>query len=80
MGTVEEGTMCAYCAVNEAGYIPDGCVGPTCPDCWDRTLEVLVDRRVGRWRRFRFAVQKEGSFKTVLETVGIEIGVFIVHL
>ena len=76
MGTVEEGTMCAYCAVNEAGYIPDGCVGPTCPDCWDRTLE----GRVGRWRRFRFAVQKEGSFKTVLETVGVEIGVFIVHV
>ena len=36
MGTVEEGTLCAYCGVREAGYIPDGCVGPMCmgkPGC-----------------------------------------------
>ena len=40
MGTLEDGTLCAYCGINEAYYIPDGCVGPVCifPDgvsCWD---------------------------------------------
>ena len=35
MGSFEHGTMCAYCAAEEAGYIPDGCVGPMCGSCMD---------------------------------------------
>ncbi len=39
MGSLPEGTLCAYCGVREAGYIPDGCCGPVCFDekvgCWD---------------------------------------------
>jgi len=30
MGSLPEGTLCAYCGLREAGYIPDGCCGPLC--------------------------------------------------
>ena len=30
MGSLPEGTMCFYCGVEEAGYIPDGCLGAVC--------------------------------------------------
>jgi hypothetical protein len=30
MGSLPEGTLCAYCGEHEAGYIPDGCIGPVC--------------------------------------------------
>ena len=33
MGSLPEGTKCFYCAVNLAGYIPDGADGPMCGDC-----------------------------------------------
>ena len=35
MGSCDPGTMCAYCDAEEAGYIPDGCVGPMCGSCMD---------------------------------------------
>ena len=35
MGSLPEGTKCFYCAVNLAGYIPDGADGPMCGDCQD---------------------------------------------
>ena len=35
MGSLEDGTMCAYCDEEEAGYIPDGLCGPTCGSCLD---------------------------------------------
>ena len=35
MGSCEPGTLCAYCGAEEAGYIPDGCVGPMCGSCMD---------------------------------------------
>ena len=28
MGSLREGTLCAYCSTHAAGYIPDGCIGP----------------------------------------------------
>ena len=30
MGSVPEGTLCVSCGDNEAGYIPDGAIGPMC--------------------------------------------------
>ena len=39
MGSLSEGTMCWYCGVNHAGYIPDGCNGPACGPCIDVGLE-----------------------------------------
>ena len=48
MGSCPEGTLCVYCGVHEAGYIPDGCCGPVCigkypdgvPDCLDRAKQI----------------------------------------
>ena len=30
MGILADGTLCAYCCINVAFYIPDGCVAPLC--------------------------------------------------
>ena len=30
MGSSPRGTLCAYCGVHPACYIPDGCIGPIC--------------------------------------------------
>ena len=35
MGSCGPDTLCAYCDEEEAGYIPDGCVGPMCGSCMD---------------------------------------------
>ena len=57
MGSLPRGTLCAYCGLREAGYIPDGCVGPLCmePDdecCYDRSQalgwDVIVQERLMR--------------------------------
>ena len=57
MGSLPRGTLCAYCGLREAGYIPDGCVGPVCmePDdecCYDRSQalgwDVIVQERLMR--------------------------------
>ena len=45
--------MCTYCGQEEAGYIPDGMLGPTCGTCCDELREFgeeFADRR----RRTRF--------------------------
>ena len=63
MGTLEDGTLCAYCGINEAYYIPDGCVGPVCnfPDgvsCCDiqvrRGWDGVILMRVGIFSKFKF--------------------------
>ena len=63
MGTVQDGTLCAYCGVNEAYYIPDGyagpfCLGPEGASCWDiqerHGWEVVVRLRVRRFSRYKF--------------------------
>ena len=35
MGSLDPDTRCCYCAVNLAGYIPDGSAGPMRGDCMD---------------------------------------------
>ena len=53
MGSSPEGTMCWYCNQQEAGYIPDGLMGPTCDACtgdWEQFGPDFLDRR----RRDRF--------------------------
>ena len=60
MGSLPEGTLCAYCAVNTASYIPDGCCGPLCGEpegesCMDKGLlwcwESIVQLRLTRlWK------------------------------
>ena len=52
MGSLPPDTRCVYCAVNLAGYIPDGCCGPTCMDClFDCDEEQLILRRLGRYAK-----------------------------
>ena len=47
MGSFPEGTLCCYCGVNPAGYIPDGAVGPMCinlaKSCFDRAENGELD-------------------------------------
>ena len=63
MGSLADGTLCMYCGVNEAGYIPDGCVGVicfTCPDgsdgCFHLKAAVADAMRLTRFANFRFRV------------------------
>ena len=45
--------MCTYCGQEEAGYIPDGVLGPTCGTCQEEASDFgveFVDRR--RMTRF----------------------------
>ena len=46
MGSLPEGTLCAYCGINAAGYIPDGCVGPVCFEGDNNCGDLLCD---GLW-------------------------------
>ena len=80
MGSVEGGPGCVYCAVRQATHIDYWFIGPICGVCCELAPAVQAELRVGRWRRFRFAVQKQGSFKTLLDVVGLHIGAFIVHV
>ena len=55
MGSLRDGTLCAYCDVEEAEYIPDGCCGPVCGVCMDagiasgwRQIDLI---RHNRWIR-----------------------------
>ena len=63
MGSVPDGTLCAYCGINPAGYIPDGCVGPVCFDaadgsqsCFDAGYVIMINRRCVRFADSRFKV------------------------
>ena len=63
MGSVSEGTLCSYCGVNPAGYIPDGAVGPMCMGwpkaCFDRSenggVYAIMGLRLRRKTRAVFA-------------------------
>ena len=69
MGSVPEGTLCAYCGVNPAGYIPDGAVGPMCMNfpkaCFDRSengeVEAVFGLRLVRKARAVFARLEQAS-------------------
>ena len=65
MGSLPDGTMCIYCGQEEAGYIPDGLLGPTCGTCSDlasaheteeQALECLDRLRMARFLRSLRAV------------------------
>ena len=68
-----------YCSFEDAQYIPDGMTGPVCGGCWYSLCYDFAYMCVNRWRRHRFAVQKDGIFKYILDIVGIEIGLFVVN-
>ena len=52
MGSLDPGTLCAYCGKREAQYIPDGAVGPMCLvgkascglDNWDAVIALRLRR------------------------------------
>jgi hypothetical protein len=54
MGSSPEGTLCVYCRIRTASYIPDGCMGPIClfgpGNCDDRGAavgrQVLIDEHL----------------------------------
>ena len=59
MGSLPKGTLCCYCGIREASYIPDGCVGPLCLGDADSCYELaevhgwaaVVSLRLARlWR------------------------------
>ena len=58
MGSLPDGTLCVYCLVHEAYYIPDGCCGPLCGHCMDMGILQGYDRvfmqRLERWVRAKF--------------------------
>ena len=63
MGTLADGTLCAYCLKNQANYIPDGCAGPVCfwpvgTSCWDASQWhgwcIVVQLRMTRFAKSTF--------------------------
>ena len=90
MGTIEDGTLCAYCGINEAYYIPDGCVGPVCLfpgglSCWDiqerHGWDGVILLRVRRFSKFKFFCLASKILQ-VLEVHGINdiISKFLIHV
>ena len=79
MGSMPQGTLCSYCAVREAGYIPDGAVGPMCMGqaecCYERGCvsgwEVIMNERWLRLGRMRSNVLCKDQ--TAVPTLGIDI-------
>ena len=78
MGSLPEGTLCAYCGAREASYIPDGAAGPLCFEprgecCYDRALalgwDVIIRERLMRLWKMRIAVLCKD--RTALPTLGI---------
>ena len=63
MGSLPEGTLCAYCGVHETEDIIDGCSAPMCfgfaGSCWSQCEEVgweiIINRRYARHWRARIA-------------------------
>ena len=61
MGSLPEGTHCAFCDSPEASYIPDWHMGASCPDCWDRGIEDLDTLRLSRFLASLGAVCRPSS-------------------
>ena len=84
MGSLPRGPLCAYCGVNEAGYIPDGYVGPVCIGdseeepakifCINLPIEEAKDLRARRlWTARSAPLCRDGAMW--IETVaGLDIG------
>ena len=88
MGTLPDGTLCAYCGVREAGYIPDGCAGPLCMDpddvcCFDlwqsRGWEYVCGLRYERWKAARFGTLAK-SVPRPLEAISQAVAEFSVDV
>ena len=78
MGSLPKGTLCSYCGVREAGYIPDGAAGPIGfePDgecCWDSGVALGWDVMVQE-RQMRL-VGSENSSGTASSTAAEQQGV-----
>ena len=88
MGSLPRGTLCAYCGVREAGYIPDGCAGPLCmtPDgvccfdlCQSHGWEYVCGLRYERWKAARFGTLSK-SLPSPLDAIGQAIAEFSVDV
>ena len=72
--------MCVYCDREEAGYIPDGLLGATCPVCCEDACRhgvPHIDRK--RLRRFQAAMRvvgKEGQLCQLFFAEGVELADF----
>jgi len=59
MGSLPEGTLCAYCRIRTASYVPDHCIGPTClsgpGNCYDRAAVVGWQVITDGYRKMRGA-------------------------
>ena len=78
MGSLPEGTLCSYCGVREAGYIPDGAAGPICfePDgkcCWDRVVALGWDVIVQE-RQMRLNTKSEYHYSSAIYKVRPPLG------
>ena len=72
MGSLPEDTLCSYCGVHEASYIPDGCCGPLCigewwdfedgvPSCFECGPEISAYKRLFRFAASQFKVLSKSS-------------------
>ena len=86
MGSLPHGTLCSYCGVREAGYIPDGCAGPLCLDpdvecCSDRAnalgWDVIVQERLMRLWKMKIAMicNDKTSLPEPLQILEIQRGI-----
>ena len=73
MGSVDSDTRCCYCAVNLAGYIPDGAAGPMCGDCMD--LAALSPARCTMVKRTRHLRLIAGLLKLLAKAPGEQLRV-----
>ena len=74
MGSLPKGTLCCYCGIREASYIPDGCVGPLCLGDADSCYELaevhgwaaVVSLRLDRlWRMLSATFAKAYGWQPV---------------
>ena len=52
MGSVPK--LCFFCAEHPVGYIPNGCGGVMCKQCWELPSMAAIERV--RWRRLWWAL------------------------
>ena len=76
MGSLADGTLCSYCDIYEASYIPDGCCGPLCGECMDIGIAGGYDQvfifRLERWIRahfWRLSPRQPRRHQTLMESV-----------
>ena len=89
MGSLPEGTLCAYCGAKPAGYIPDGAVGPMCMGfpaaCFERmetdSVEAVCRLRLVRQARATTArLASTSPALTIFDVVAAEIAEYLWQL